>query len=182
MELERAPGATVTGAIVRNDVASEDTSIDSTRAIAIAFLVSLFGSLLTYLILKYPLETYFVPRVIDPLWPIFAGGGFLLLAPLLVVILLVSMIGVSLGLILLAGSLTLLALAFVLGNMTAGVLASYIVTKKPALNTMTITIGAVITQALFFVPVIGPLLLLVLFCLTIGALVLILAAKIAHRR
>jgi cytoskeletal protein CcmA (bactofilin family) len=180
-ELERAPGATIDGDVIRNDLAKDDTVVTSYRTLAMAFLVSLFGSLLVYLVLRRLLELYFVPRVLEPLAPTLAGFVFVLLAPVLVLVLFVSVLGVTLGFVALASTLAVLALAILLTNLSAAVLLSSLVMKKATLNPMTITVGAVFVQLLFLVPVVGPIVLLLLFMLTVGSLVLILGQKIARR-
>ena len=88
-----------------------------------------------------------------------------------IVIMLVSMLGVLIGLIGLFVMLALSIVAITLMNVIAGVLLAKWVTKKATVTVPIIIVGAIVLQVFVWVPVIGPVILFTVFLVTLGALV-----------
>lgn len=166
-ELVRAPGAEVTGTVVRNDVAAEPAGV-SYRSAAMAFLVSLFASLSLYLVARRPLALYARQATDNVAREAFIGFALLVAVPVAIVVLMVSVLGLFLGLIGLAVFFMTIILAIPLMNIIAGVLIGRTFHNTHELNILLVTLGALTVQVMLFVPVIGPVLLFVLFLTTIG--------------
>jgi cytoskeletal protein CcmA (bactofilin family) len=172
-EIVRAPGAVVTGAVLKNDELQVTgiSQMAALRTTAIVFLISLFATLSLYLLFRRQVEelalaaTTMMPR------NSLIGFATLALAPLSVAILLVSVLGILIGLISLFVVLTMAIVALSLMNIVAGVLVTKLVTKKSDVSVLTILIGAVVLQGFLLVPIIGVLLFAAVFLGTLGAVV-----------
>jgi cytoskeletal protein CcmA (bactofilin family) len=170
-ELERAPGAIITGEITRSDVVAEAESTNPYRSMAMGFLVSLFASLSLYAVARRLLDRCLVRVADNALLESLIGTVTLVMVPMAIVLLMVSVLGLFLGLIGLALFLLTLILAIPLLNMSIGLLIAHTFTSTKELNILYITLGALTVQALLIVPIIGPVLLFVCFAATIGAVV-----------
>lgn len=167
-EASRAPAATVSGAVVRNDVVTDESV--SYRGAAMAFLVSLFASLSLYLVARRPLGLYARQATHNIAREAFIGFALVVAVPVAIVVLMVSVLGLFLGLIGLAVFLMTIMLALPLMNVVAGVLIGRTFQNTHEVNILLIALGALTVQAMLFVPVIGPILLFVLFLTTVGGL------------
>ncbi len=168
-DLVRAPGAQVTGQVVRNDVVTESAAVPY-RSAAMAFLVSLFASLSLFLVARRPLSLYARQATDNVAREAFIGFGLLVAIPVAVVVLMVSVLGLFLGLIGLAIFLLTVILALPLMNIVAGVLIGRTFQNTHEVNLLLITLGALTVQAMLFVPIIGPVLLFILFLATFGGI------------
>jgi hypothetical protein len=99
------------------------------------------------------------------------GFATLFVAPIAVVILVVSMLGAVVGIIGALAFILLMFLTLALMSVVAGSFLALVVTKKPTVSIVSILAGAVVTQAALFVPIVGPALLIVLFFVTLGSIV-----------
>ncbi len=168
-ELVRAPGAVVSGNVVRNDAGLTGETV-SYRNVAMAFLVSLFASLSLYLVARKPLALYARQATHNVAREAFIGFALLVAVPIAIVVLMVSVLGLFLGLIGLTIFLMAIMLALPLMNIIAGTLIGRTFQHTHEVNILLITLGALTVQAMLFVPVIGPILLFVLFLITIGGI------------
>jgi cytoskeletal protein CcmA (bactofilin family) len=167
-DIVRAPGAQVTGTITKNDVVATESTSSPYRGAAMAFLVSLFASLSLYLVAKRPLSLYARQATDNIAREGFIGFGLLAAVPVAIFILMVSVLGLFLGLSLLAIFLMTIVLALPLMNVIVGTLIGRTFQNTHEVNTLLITLGALAVQMMLFVPVIGPILLFILFLVTIG--------------
>lgn len=168
-DIVRAPGAQVGGVITKKDVAATPTDASSPyRGAAMAFLVSLFASLSLYLVAKRPLSLYARQATDNIAREGFIGFGLLVAVPVAIVILMVSVLGLFLGLSLLAIFLMTIVLALPLMNVILGALIARTFQNSYEINSLLITLGALGVQVMIFVPIIGPILLFLLFLITIG--------------
>jgi hypothetical protein len=94
----------------------------------------------------------------------------LLVVPVVIIILTVSVLGFFLGLLSFILYLLVMIVAIPLMNIVAGAVLSFLLQKKVQVNTLFITLGAIIVQALVVLPFVGLLFLLILFTATIGGL------------
>lgn len=172
-EAVRAPGAVVTGSLQRNDVPnlSVDTTTDNARTIVIMFLMSLFATLSLYLLFKRPVEQLGEHILTSFGLKTLLGFAALFLAPIAVIILLVSVLGVFIGLIGLFVFFLAATLALALMNVVCGSLLAYAVVKEPRVSVVTIIAGAISVQILLLIPVVGAIVCAFLFLSTLGALV-----------
>ncbi len=169
-DLTRAPGASIGGSVNRNDVLPENVG-PTYRPLLIGFLVSLFASLSLYLVLRRPLEIYARQTVQHFGIRALTGTAALLIVPVIIAILTVSLLGLFLGLLSLVLFLLVVIVAIPLMNIVAGAYLSLLLQKKVQVNTLMITLGAIIVQALVVLPVLGPVLLIVLLVATIGGVI-----------
>lgn len=172
-ELVRATGAVVTGSVIPNDTV-EDAAMNqrqAARQAGIYFLISLFATLSLYLLFRKQVEELAASTVVS--LPRFGLIGFaaLVVVPIATIILLVSVLGILIGLIGLFVLLALCIVAITLMNVVAGVFVAKLITKKAVVTVPTIIVGAATLHLLLWIPVIGPLVLLSVFLITLGALV-----------
>ncbi|MEX0917732.1 MAG: polymer-forming cytoskeletal protein [Candidatus Paceibacterota bacterium] len=172
-EVVRAQNAVVEGQVLRSEPAStkEGTSFGSALT---ALMVSVFAALCIYLIWKRELTRFTNETLRNYSRSGVLGLGALILIPVAVVLLMLTVLGLLVGLI---GVFGFIALCFVAGAMTAitaGGLISLAVTKRIEVNFMWILLGALMVQLLLYVPFVGPLIVLALFLMTLGNLVWVL--------
>ena len=167
-ELVRAPGAVVEGAITKSDVASEP--VVSYRDAAMMFLVSLFASLSLFLVGRKLVVRYARVATQNIAKSAFVGFGVLVTVPIAIVILMVSVLGLFLGLIGLALFALMIFLALPLLNIVAGGLIARTFMHTTEVNVLTVTLGALAVQVMLFVPILGAVLLFLLFLTAVGGL------------
>jgi len=167
-ELVRAQDASVVGKIVRNDPVIEEVSL--VKSILIPFLITLFAALVWYLFLRRFLVQTSVQAYSHPVRSILVGFGMFFLVPIISMILIPSTLGSLLGIILLFTYIALLISSFVTAGVVAG---SYIAKMNPRSGDMPIVfvaLGVLFVHFLLFVPVVGPIILVTLILISLGAL------------
>lgn len=174
-DLVRAPEATIGGDITRNDpVAPEDTRAPLMQ-LAIGGLIVLFSALAWFLVARSLLERVTKRAVTKSIRPLLLGFITLIAAPVIFIVLTASLIG---GLIGVAG--LLLYIVFLIASFIAlpAVLGTFIimnVIKKKdnnwELTPYTLIVGTLGMMVLVVIPVIGPIVLLGLFLVTLGSLI-----------
>ena len=165
-DLIRAQNAIVTGEIVRSE---EKAAPDNTaRSFAVAFLATLFASLVLFLLGK-PFVHTIISRAHDRAWrSVFIGFGFIFLTPIAAVILLVSTLGTLVGFLLLCAYFALLFLAFILAGPVIGSYVMRFAKQSYTVTVLTIVLGTAIAYVVMMVPVLGQLLVLFAVTLTLG--------------
>ncbi len=165
-ELVRSQNAVIKGDIVRSEatVAPEN----GLRSLVVAFLVTLFASLVMFLLVK-PFALRVVEQAEEHEWrSLLIGFGVVFLAPIASVILLVSTLGSLVGMLLIMTYFALLCLAFSLCGMVAGSYLMRFAKQSKTVSVITIALGTAVLFGLMFVPVLGPLVVMLLFMLTLG--------------
>lgn len=170
-DVVRAPGATVTGEVVKNSVVSEDSSNTNTRSIAILFLISLFATLCLYLLFRRRMESFGQSVRQGLLIKTVIGFVTVFMAPLLIITLIVTILGSIIGVITLCIFALLLVLALPLLAATAGSLIASVIDTKSKISIPYLLLGAVAVHLCFLVPIFGPLILMFLYLATVGTLV-----------
>ncbi|MES2966155.1 MAG: polymer-forming cytoskeletal protein [Patescibacteria group bacterium] len=170
-EVVRAPGATISGALVKNDVTVEADNNQALRSLAIAFLVSLFATLSFYLMFRRHIETF--ARTVRTGVFVKTAIGFVcvFMAPLLITILLVSILGFLVGLIVLCAFALILTLALPLLAVTAGSHIAQLYSKKPTISIPDLILGAVAISLCLVIPLLGYAVFAWLYMLTVGTLI-----------
>ncbi len=170
-EVVRAPGATVTGALIKNDVTTKTDTRQTARSLAILFLVTLFATLSLYLIFRRHIESF--ASIVRTSVFIKTAIGFVcvFMAPLLITILLVSILGFLVGLLVLCVFALLLTLSLPLLAVTAGSHVSQLYSKKTTVSIPDLILGAVLVTVCLAVPYIGYAVFAWLYLLTIGTLI-----------
>lgn len=171
-DLVRSPNSSVTGTLVKNNVTTETNTTQTFRSLAIMFLVSLFATLSLYLIFRRHIET-FAQNVRTGVF-IKTAIGFVsvFMAPLLITILLVSVLGFLVGLIVLFGFMLLLTLALPLLAVTAGSHISQLYSKKTTIMIPDLMMGAAAVILCVSIPILGYAVFAWLYMLTIGTIIL----------
>lgn len=170
-ELVRSINATVGGEITHTKPQFASADSGTLRTIAMSFLVVLFASLSVYLLVRRPLQVFGQYSAERPGLFILFGFAVLFLAPIVVVALLVSVLGLLLGMLGLGFVLLLILLALPLSVVATAGIISKLFDDKVTINTLTITLAVLVIHIAFVVPVIGTMVLLAILFLTIGALV-----------
>jgi len=171
-ELTRAAGTTVSGAIVKNAVMQDTNQKTAFRAELITFLISLFATLSLYLIARKRVEVFGSESTKRYHFKLLIGFAVLFLVPIAVVILLVSVLGIFVGLIGLFAFCALFLLTLPLMSIVLGSIIAEIVTKKRQISVPWIIVGTVLIHALLLVPIVGFVGISLLFLVTLGNVII----------
>lgn len=167
-ELVRSQNATVGGSIVKSDRALVPTT--PVRSLVLPFLILLFSALVCYLLLRALTSKVVAEAQNNHFKNILIGFATLFLVPIAAVILIVSTLGGIVGVVLILVYFLLLFLTFALVGIVVGAYLARLIAKKPIISIGYIVGGVLLVQALIFVPVIGPLLVIGFLLNTFGAL------------
>lgn len=168
VELVRAQNARVTGSIVKNDPVLAEA--DGVRTILIPLLVVLFAALVWFLFFRRLLNKVVIHTEEHTLRSMLIGFGIFFLIPIAVGILLMSTLGSLLGVTLLFSYFVLIFVTITILGITVGAYIAKLSTKTSSVSIPYIVIGTAVVMALLFVPLIGPVVLLAAFFVTLGAL------------
>ncbi len=169
-DLIRAQNAVVQGDVLRGSLPVA-TPVSDHENVLLTLFISLFATLSLYLVFRSELQKLTNQILAAPAKMSLVGLGTFVGAPLVIILLLVTVLGSLLGIIGLLGMLLLYILAFVLMSVLAAGLWAQLFTKSPSVNLLWILLGAATVQLLFFVPIVGPFAVFVLFMLALGGLV-----------
>lgn len=175
-EAVRAPGAEITGKVIKSsDTGAVDNNTSNTfakKTIAIMFLVSLFATLALYLVFRRLIEKF--GRNVGTNFLLEAVTGFfvLTLAPLVILLLTISMLGAVVGVIVLFVYLLLLALTLPLMAVTAGRMSQKLMKDLEPISIQYLVLGAVVVNIILIVPILGGIIFLGFYLLTLGNLVI----------
>lgn len=170
-DLVRSPNASVSGEISKSNPVTTASST-SARDFLLPLLISLFATLSFYLLMRRPLEAAVATTNRDLGKALLVGFAALLLTPIAVVVLLVSVLGIFVGiaLFLLYGLLLILALAA--SSMVTGALVAKVVTREYQVNIWWIMLGAMLLHTLFAIHFVTQLLGVFIFLATTGGMLL----------
>lgn len=171
-QLTRSPNAKIGGEITRNDVVSDTSDYSPVKIGLIFILIALFSSLMWYLLARTVLTKIVDRALARSIRPVLLGFITFFAAPVIIVILTVSVLGTFVGLAsffayMLLIFISAMSMAAVVGVMT---LRQY---KKQPVATVTplaLLVGVALLTMALVVPVVGPILLLGLFLVTMGAI------------
>lgn len=168
-ELVRAQNAQVTNDVVRNDPVISDTDTDIVKNIVILFLITSFASLVWYLFFKGFLQRIVINSRTNVLKNALIGFGVLFLLPIASTILILSTLGSILGILFLVTYMCLLVVSFITLSVVAGAIIARTSINSGEVSIPFILLGAFSVNALFYVPVLGPIILIGLLLITLGA-------------
>jgi len=171
-DVVRASQATVSGQIIRNDPRESDSRVDVTRLLLMWSLMVLFGTLTSYLLFRSRILAMVSIAEQVPAWKlILIGFTLLIVSPFLIVILLSSVLGALVGVVALAVYVATIVGAIVTMSVVAAAVVAQAAKRSVHSNFLVWVIGAATALTLVgFVPVLGMILLPVLFCWTLGTL------------
>jgi hypothetical protein len=169
--LTRAPDATIGGDITRNDPVI-DTTNNPLRAILIPMLILLFSVLVWYMIARSFLQKIVDRALVRTARPTMLGFIAFLIAPVVIIVLLVSMLGTLVGITALSAYFLMVCLSIISG---AAVLGQLLLKLKkdtaPVVSPLSLALGVVGVTVLSLIPIIGGVILLALMLVTVGAIV-----------
>lgn len=167
--LTRAQNATVLGDVVRNDGAAEESV--SPTMILLPFLMLLFSVLVWFLIGRSLLQKIADRAVVRSVRPALIGLAVLLFAPVAIVVLLLSVLGSMVGAVVLFAYFLATVLSLVGLSAVAGVILMKAFNQPiDSLNLVTVLIGTFFVGIALLLPFIGPIVVMALFLVTLGAL------------
>lgn len=168
-ELVRSPNASIEGEIIQTTPVLPSAAPD-TRVLAIQFLMSLFGSLCVYLVLRRQLPSL-VKATVSPLASRMVIGLLGSIALLLLsAVLIFSVLGLWIGLFGLLTLGLLLVFGYLLIPIVLGAYLWELYSKTMVVNTLSIVVGAVAYHAVLLIPVFGPVVAFLLLMLMVGSL------------
>ena len=172
-ELVRAQNAVVEGDITRNDP-EQKTDDSPVGTIVTTLIVSLFAAFLSYVLFKRELQPFVQGTIKNYGRSGVLGIAIVVLAPVGAVLLMVTVLGLLVGIV---GLLLFLLLCFVaaaLAPVVVGGLIARFVTNRVEVNLMWIAVGVLALNVLIYIPIIGIVFAIGIFLLTLGNLVWVL--------
>ncbi|MBP6924192.1 MAG: hypothetical protein KBC62_02050 [Candidatus Pacebacteria bacterium] len=171
LNLERSPNAKVAGDIVRNDPVEEDSKV-SHKTFLVPLLMVLFSTLVWYLLAKTILVRITERALVRGIRPSATGFIFFFAAPVVTGILLLSVLGTMVGVAALVAYIFAILLALFSMGAVMGQLMMYVYKKRfSPITPLTLIVGVFGVCLLVLIPIIGPLVLIGLFIITLGAIV-----------
>lgn len=170
--LTRSPNAKIAGEIIRNDVVASDDGYSPVKIALIFILIALFSSLMWYLLARTVITKIVDRALARSIRPVLLGFITFFAAPVIIIILTVSVLGTFVGL---ASFFAYMLLLFITAMSMAAVLGVFALRqyKKqavPAVNPLSLLLGVALMALILVVPVVGPMILLGLFLVTMGAI------------
>ena len=167
----QALNATIAGELVRSDPVIVDGQFNL-RASLVPVLMLVFATLAWFLVSRRTLSRVTGRALVASPRPILLGLATLFLTPLVIGILLVSMVGLYIGMIALFGYLLLLMLGFVGLVAVIGQLLMKVFNQPHAhLSLLSLVVGIVGVTLLMMLPVIGQVLIILFMLTTLGSIV-----------
>lgn len=169
-ELTRAQNAVIEGSVVRNEAESEVGSGRDYGTALLFFTAHLFAALCLYLLFRNSI-TGFVRETINNYGRSgVVGLAAFFVAPIVVILLMVTMLGLLLGIVGLFALTAAYFVAFILTAMVAGGGLAKLLGRQIEVNFVWILGGVVVLHLLRLIPFVGPLVLFTLFIFTLGGL------------
>lgn len=166
-ELTRAQNAVVVGDVVRNTPQAKSAD---PRGALVPILIYTFATLIVYALFRNQLQSLLSGSVTAFTRNGLIGIAGLLLLPVVVSILFLTVIGALVGVLGLLATLFLYLLSFVMSSLLAGILLQRMFRTRAELDLLWTLLGVFAITALFFIPFIGPALILVLMSVVLGTL------------
>jgi len=168
--LTRAQNASVTGEVVRNDMVADPGELRPTLVV-VPFLMVLFSVLVWFLVGRSLLQAVVDQSLTNTLRPALLGLFGVLILPMVIAIMLVSVLGTLVGILALFVYIVLLILSLIGMGAVAGVWLQKAFNQPiTSLSLATILLGTFFVAVCVLLPVVGPVVLLVLFVVTFGSL------------
>lgn len=169
-ELVRAQNAQVEGEVVRNDPVYPKEENNVAKDVLILFLITAFASLVCYLFFRGFLQKVVIHTREHIVRNALIGFGILFVMPIAALILIISALGSLLGFALLVAYCLLLLSTFIAMGVVAGSIIAQTAKGSGEVSIAFILLGVFSVNALFYVPVVGPIILMMLSLVTLGAI------------
>jgi len=166
--LVRGTDTSVEGEVIKGASVTATTK-ERARAALVPIFILLFASLSLYLLFKKDLETLIVSLEQKFTRNLFLGSAVIVLGPLTAVFLMLTVLGLFVGLMTSALVVLLYVAGLSLSGMVLGAFIMCTMTKKLMVTLPTIFVGTAAMQLLLLIPVAGPITAFVIFALTVGA-------------
>lgn len=167
-QLQRAQEAVIEGTISEKAY-DTDVAQDGVKTALMPTFVLLFATLSLYLLFRKRLEELVIETDRSYLKSGLVGLAVVILGPLLSLLLMVTLLGVIAGLLGFALTLLVYITGAVVMSVIVGSSLSKLVVKKTTVSLTWILAGAVAIHILLYIPVVGPMILFALFCISVGA-------------
>lgn len=171
-ELVRSSQAVIEGEIVRNSGEQQFDSKALLRDAATFIIVWLFSTLVLYLLLRERFAQIFAESIDAPMKATLIGLVFVFLAPAVVALLFVTMLGLLVGILSFWFYFGLILFAFTASGIVAGAFLARFAGKRAPLTVWWVIAGALSVIFVLAIPIIGQLCFLLLLCFTIGTVLL----------
>lgn len=175
-DLVRAPGSVVVGNIKKVVPDSPVESFDI-RSLFVALLALMFSALVYLLLFREHIGSFVSLVTKRSAFYVLVGLGVLVGAPVVAALLLVSVLGIPLGLTLLFLYLAIFFASLPLAGIVAGAFLSYAFTKKHSVSLVWVVGGVVVLVLLGIIPLLGELIILALSAMVIGCFAMMLYKK-----
>jgi cytoskeletal protein CcmA (bactofilin family) len=169
-ELTRAQNAHITKDVVKNDPVSPVDESNAFKSVLIPFLIIAFASLVWYLFFRGFLQKIVVGTRTHALRNALIGFGILFVMPIASFILIISALGSLLGMALMFAYVLLLIASFITMGVVAGSLIARTAVSSGDVSIAFILLGVFSVNVLMYVPIIGPIILVGLMLVTLGAI------------
>lgn len=172
-QLTRAQGTKIDGEVTRSDNVKDVDEKASYKLLLICGLVLLFSVLAWFLIARSLMAKMVERALVKSVRPALLGFITLVAAPVVFMVLTVSIIGTVVGVAGILLYVALLIIAFVGMSATLGTLIIDKLAKKKAqvVTPYSLIAGVVGIMVLVLIPILGPIILFVLLLVTLGAMV-----------
>lgn len=181
--LTRSPNAKIGGETTRSDIIEKDTGYSPAKIALIFILITVFSSLMWYLLARTILIKIVDQALTRSIRPFLLGFITFFAAPVIILILAVSVLGTFVGIASFFAYMLLLFITVMSMSAVIGVLAlrQYKNKSLPTVTPLSLLLGVILLALLIVVPVVGPALLLVLFLITMGAIADLVLKEIGSR-
>lgn len=174
--LQRSPNAIVEKNVVRNDVAGVEGTSAPIKQYVIAVLMAAFATLIWYLFSKRSLTAITNKATVHSPRAALFGLVALIISPVVIVILFSSMLGSVVAVILLLAYLLTIVASLVAVPVVVGKIA-LVALNQPngSVSLLMVAVGVLGSTLILLLPFVGPLLIILLFIVTVGAVIDLLA-------
>ena len=168
-EITRAQNAHVTNDVVRNDPIYQSEENSVIKTVLIPFFILAFASLVWYLFFRGFLQKVVISTRAHILRNPLIGFAVLFLMPIAAIILIISALGSLLGGALLVAYILLLITSLITMGVIAGSFIARTATNSGDVSIAFILLGVFSVNPLFYVSLVGPIMLAGLLLMTLGA-------------
>lgn len=165
----RAPEAVVEGKLQQHSEEVPD-SRDKIRTLLVPLFITLFAALSMYLLFRRELTAMVAIRSDRYPTHILLGLAVLVLAPVISVMLMVTVLGFLVGVVAAALTVILLVTGYIISGIVCGAYIAKWFKQSTTVSLIWVVVGTALLQSIVFVPVIGPITLLLVYTFSVGLL------------
>jgi len=177
-DIVRSQNAVVVGEIQKVAIEVEALSLS---AVLIPILAGLFAALTAFMLFRgYFVEIVAKTRTAYGVQGLVGLSVFVGL-PFVAIILMVSVLGLLVGIFLLSVYVALLVASWVVASVVAGSFIMKLITKKDEVSIASVVLGVVVMEIALFIPLIGPLAVFATVLIALGAIAIRVYHKVSYR-